>query len=398
MGCATFGSSTGAPHAQSDAAGRPAGAGPSRDAADARELSAWGARRGQRGLRFQPLDLGQLWSFNAGAPIARAPVALSDGRTAVATTDGYVHSVSPQGDFEWSFTVPGAVTAQPVADDAGRVYVATSTGAVVALRPDGTARWTYHFTLPVTRGLARVGDTLYFGAGRETFAATSWGAGIFGVGLGAPLSAGPTALADGTVAVGTEDGRLIVYRKAWVKRRLEFEGSIGDAPSLAPDGTLYVIAGDTLSAIDASGEPSWRRRGVATFALRAQEASAERPPRGGPQAPRAQRPSPGVEPARVLASLVVSQHDGRLVWLSSSGEPLQEARLAAPLSRPPALAPDGRLFAATDTGRVLEFSAEGRPLRSWRLGASPVNSPVVEPRRARLLVASGDGLVAAYRM
>lgn len=146
-----------------------------------------------------------------------------------------VEALSGQADWTksslWTpFPVNGAVTGLTVGSDSA-LYVATDSGYLYALEA------------PAVSGAAKVRWAL--------------GPGALGTGLTAP-----TLGLDGTIYVGSQDGKLdAVSRAGEVKWADPIPGPIISCPAVGTDGLVYVGAGDgTVRALFPGGRESWKAK------------------------------------------------------------------------------------------------------------------------------------------
>jgi outer membrane protein assembly factor BamB len=306
-----------------------------------------------------------VWRFGAGSPVVGAPAVAVDGRVYVATAEGYLHALGPDGAFLWSYTLSGPVAAGPAVDAGGLVYVATARPRLHALGPEGRVRWS--FRAPAVA----VGDAGIDARGRVSFAARdrnlyvvgARGGGSWSTTTGALVTAGPVATSNELV-VGTAQGRVLFVRGVVDKTRHALGAPI-EGLTAAPDGSgVLVVAGGRLTALDP-------RRGVLWTAEGARLA-----------------------PAVVAREIVVIGAGDELVWLGLNGAILRRAALGAAPSAPPALDAAGRAWVPTSRGRLLVFGPDGLPRAEVAVGALPLGRPVVDAARGQLLVTSGDAVAA----
>jgi outer membrane protein assembly factor BamB len=306
-----------------------------------------------------------IWRFCAGAPLNAPPALAQDGSVVVASSDGYIDLLQPDGTPRWSYTVDGTI-AGAVAVGKRSITVGTSAGQLVSLAFDGTARWKVHVPNSITTRVQpeRLG-LMFFGAGSgRVYGAFSTGAAI-SFGVGAAVSAGPIRLGNGTFALGTAAGQLILFDRTGIKRASAitksalldlFEGDVS---------VLYVLSGNDLFALDQAGQILWVQSGVRAAA-----------PAGGN-----------------LLSLV---NDGtELEWLDHSGRVQRRIQLRAQASAAPVVSPDGLVYVPRVDGRLDGLSDDGIVRTTLAVCGAPLLRPIPDFHRSRLLVAGGDGTVVA---
>lgn len=169
------------------------------------------------------------------------------------------------------------------------VWAGTSDGDVEALSPSGVVVSVLHGSGAVKstgavdkNGVLVIGggDGVLYGIGRGT---TFDDAGadaappdadvvyparvVFSLPLG-PIASSPAIGADGTIYVGTTDGKLaaVAGDGSKVKWRATTNDTSGASPSIAADGTIYVGSSDHhLYALDPAGNPKWSYDGGAAL-------------------------------------------------------------------------------------------------------------------------------------
>jgi outer membrane protein assembly factor BamB len=204
------------------------------------------------------------WRFAARRKVYTSPAVAPDGRVFFGSQDHHVYALTPQGGLRWSVDVGSDVDGAPVLGDDGALYVGTDGDQVVRLdADDGRVRWRAEVggyvrgTLSLTRGgdvlagvygpaprlllLAASDGTVRLkfsiqGTGAREFgvhgAALEDDAGVllFGTQDDAVYAVGPegellwsfatggdvdspvTLLSDGSVVVGSDDGKVYMLR------------------------------------------------------------------------------------------------------------------------------------------------------------------------------------------
>jgi outer membrane protein assembly factor BamB len=311
---------------------------------------------------------GVLWRFRAGAPVLGAPAIGPQGSVYVGATDGSLHALSADGTFLWSYSFNGPVSGTMTVDERGIVYAATTASTLHALRPNGTPLWNARTPVAAVTGvvLGPRGD-LYFGArDGALYAATRAGRTVWRMPLKDGLSMGPRSADGRRLVVASRAGELIVLEGLRQSRRFSFNAEI-EAPVAVTAETVYLVAGGTLVAADFRGQQRWTAPGFANVALG----------RDG---------------------LIACGSDGQLSWFSTDGKVQRRARMPSAPSAAPIIDSSGRTFVPAESGSLFVFSPRGALEREVRVGRAALAEPVLDPPRSRLLVASGDGSVAAVRL
>lgn len=183
---------------------------------------------------------------------------------------GQVAGAAEEGQRVWAFTVGGFVSASPaVTADSGTVYVGvearTGGGRVFAVTRDGAQRWVTSpdFLGPVSSSPAIGADgTVYVGSsdGRLYALNPANGSVRWQFNVRAFVTSSPAIGADGTIYFGAGDGRLYAVSAAgglvW---SVQTDNVIESSPAIGPDGTIYVGSYDrNVYAIAPNGVERWR--------------------------------------------------------------------------------------------------------------------------------------------
>ena len=305
------------------------------------------------------------WRFHAGAPVAGAPAVAADGTVYVGTTEGYVHCLGADGSFRWSYTVAGGVVGSPVIDPRGRILVGTLTGRVYALRPSGRASWVYRSHTPiVTDVVVDRRGAVYFGArDQHVHAVSPSGGGRWRSPAYNAITAGPVLSRSGEVVIATRTPKLVFMRGVLERQSHRFARPIDSTPVVDSDGTVYVLSGEELVALRA-GERRWVVHGV------------------------------GHAPGVFEGGLVVAGADGSLRWIGRDGSARARIELGGVAHAAPAASMSGRAFVPMADGSLVDAETSGEA-RTLALGRAPAATPVIDEERGRLVVSTGEGIVAS---
>lgn len=322
-----------------------------------------------------------LWRFDAGAPVLGQAAVSARGNVYIATTEGYVHALGPDGSFRWSYTVVGPVVGSPAVNQQDTVFVGTAQKRVYAIRPNGTLLWVVRSPSSVLTDIVLDAGGLQYG-GLETLYRLNWHGQVTGwVSVPGGISQGPArspgAEAGQPLLIATRAGEVLDVRKRRAKELGRTDRGIVQPPVRAEDGSVLVLAGDRLAALTESGAERWSRVGVVAAA-----------------------PNSGAGAGRTVAVTGA----GELLWLAEDGSVVARAgldcrdddALAAPTA-PPSPGPDGRVYVATGRGRVVIASKHGVE-RCVDVGRAALSSPVIDAERWRVVVSGRDGSVAALAM
>lgn len=259
-----------------------------------------------------PQNPGILWTSGQGAAIVSGPVIATDGTVIVATDNGRIRAIRPDGQERWTreisgvsfFTHPfinqrglvvfggsdGSIRAFktdtgeeiwkfPTNDDLskvttystgssaargapvssktyGRTLVAFDGGAVFEINEDGAYQGVRMAEDSVRASPMITPNTLIVWAStnKKVYSGSSSGGDRWVATLDAPINSGPVAGPDSTVYVCTDAGSLYAIEpdKGVIKWRVGVSGSpIKSTPSMGADGVLYIGADDgKLYAVD----------------------------------------------------------------------------------------------------------------------------------------------------
>ncbi len=228
----------------------------------------------------------ELWSFVADGALSLSPALGTDETIHIITDDGHLYAVRPDGAVAWDYETHAAVHGSPVIGADGTVYFGDVQHRFHALNPDGTARWTYtaggeihsapaigpdgslhfsafdgkHYVLnpdgtlkwTAANAASRLGPmvapdgSVYIASGKDLRALDAQGGFRWIFPTGDVLGAGPTVAANGTIFLGSPDGRLYALRPDGTTLWSVPVGNGIYAPGtlIGPDGTLYAATGD----------------------------------------------------------------------------------------------------------------------------------------------------------
>jgi hypothetical protein len=306
---------------------------------------------------------GNRWCFGAGAPVESPPALGPDGEVYVATGEGYVHALTPEGGFHWSYTVKGAALGGPIVQPDGTIVVATRLNLIYALRPNGRRLWVYRVPEPITTALSvSTKGTLVFGAGqRQVYAVSRRGGLLWRVALSAAVTTPALIHENGSVFIGTEAGTATwvapARRSMWPSPPVD---RLVPQVGLNAEQQLWLASGQVFSS-------------------------------NGPM--KLAEPVQFLRPLPDGRALAVSGQ--ALLELSADGLLQQRTALPIEVSAEPMLAPNGDRFVPGADGRVLRVSAAGDVHVHSRLGSSEVSPLLLDATRERFVASSGEGYVCA---
>jgi hypothetical protein len=231
-------------------------------------------------LAALPYCFGQqiLWEYVNSAPEAgftTLPAVADDGTVYVgiwsssASSSG-LYAINPNGTEKWKYLQEHAITAGPAIGSNGTVYVATDDGKLHAVKPDGNRKWVFTpANVAYAWGIALAeDDTIYVTANRRgtnqwdnLYAVTSAGSNKWYFPIRTSyLIGGPLLNLDGTILFATYGSFYAVNpdgTKYW-----DYPVTASEGSAIGSDGTIYltgssdVISGG-LFALTPEGVLDW---------------------------------------------------------------------------------------------------------------------------------------------
>jgi len=204
------------------------------------------------------------WTFHTGAGTQSAPAIGADGTVYVATQDGQLWAVSPEGRKKWVYNLRSQmeIHSSPAIGGDGTVYFGSRDRHLYAVDAAGKEKWDFATGAWVdsSPALARDGS-IYFGSWDHTFYALGPdGRKKWSFDAGAPVVSSPVITADGTICFGSHNGRFYALQPDGALRwQYAAGGAILSSAAVSREGVLYFtsVNGD-LHAVNADGSPRWR--------------------------------------------------------------------------------------------------------------------------------------------
>jgi hypothetical protein len=305
------------------------------------------------------------WRFRSATPLTGAPGVSPSGPIYLASVEGYLHALAPDGSFRWSYGLGAMPVGAPAVDPGGHVFVATTAPRLQAFKPDGQRSWAVgvpaRFATPPV--WAAPGIIYYAGRDRNLYSVAAWGSAPRPHWLGSTAAGALGNLADGAIAVGLAAAEAQLFRHASLLARLELAAP-SEQPLLGGKAHWYAVTRAGIAAFD-----------VSTRAL-AWTAPARRAGLSADE--------------RALAIEI----EGDLVWLEpTSGRELHRAQLPEAASSPPALTNSGVALVPLVSGGLLVIEPRTQRLARLALGAAPAWPPVWSEVSRRVIAAAGGDVV-----
>lgn len=200
------------------------------------------------------------WAYDAGGPIAAAPVVAGD-LVVVASLSGRVAALTRSGEPRWSIELGERIYASPMVRG-DELFVGVDAGSFVTLSASTGAR---RGRLAIkgdadTSPAPTPGGGLVFAAGSALFALRADGSVAFRHRVARKIFSSPAVADDGAIVFGSQGDALHALGPDGTPRFTVAVGADADAsPAIGDDGTIYAgtDAGEVW-AIGADGVVRWR--------------------------------------------------------------------------------------------------------------------------------------------
>jgi outer membrane protein assembly factor BamB len=298
------------------------------------------------------------------------PSIAADGTLYVASAQGAVFALNPQGALKWQATARGHCDGSPAIAADGTVIVAM--GDLLALGADGVVRWSFTPPADEMAGSPAIGSdgTIYVSTeGSEVYAfkpdgTVKW---LFPISKGGKSS--PAIGSDGTIYVGG-DSKLYALSPSGTEK---WEAAIPDSEHLSPtvdaDGNIAALVRDLL-IFSPGGAP------LTTIVAGA----------AGTQFPAASTADGGW--AISTMGLTTFHPDGTPSW---KADPTAQRDASVPI-----VDVDGNVYVSDSSCNVSAYDPEGN--RRWSVAASiggaGCGAPVLGADRTLYLTSAGAGIIA----
>ena len=220
--------------------------------------------------------------YVTGGPIYSSPAIGNDDTVYIASADNKLYAIKSDGTLKWAYTTDHYITASPAVGSDGTIYIGSWDGHVYAINPDGTTKWPSPYpplgdrSSPVT-GTPAIGSdgTIYasFVLGYNESTTSSVGSGLYAIkpdgsrkwphftAMGESRLTSPVIGSDGTIYVGSSAGKLYAINSdnGNVKWTYDSSGrSFRFPPAIGSDGTIYAGSENRmLYAINPDGTMKW---------------------------------------------------------------------------------------------------------------------------------------------
>ncbi len=200
------------------------------------------------------------------------PAVDNNGTIYALASSGRLYTIYPNGTLKWCCKFPAWIYSDPMISDDGIIYFGTTHGYIYAVYPNGTIKWKYKVysgCYHASPAIA-VDGTIYIGSGVHLYAIYPNATLRWKIELQDNywIPNPPSIADDGTVYVITYQTDYPVYLFAlnpndgsikW-KYKLGVSSYFKINPCLGDDGTIYILRDETLHAINPDGTKKWERK------------------------------------------------------------------------------------------------------------------------------------------
>jgi len=334
-------------------------------------------------------DGSQKWSYQTGGAVYSSPAIATDGTVYIGSSDGKVYAFGkdtnpPEIICPSDITVPASgilteVTYGVIAIDnvdpwpvlvfdpssGSKFPIGTTLVKVTATDYLGNfSNCTFNVTIEDTnvepQGLAisawpcrghdskRTGQSPYLGVQTNTL---KWS--YQTVYRGVDNSSSPAIAVDGTVYLGSEDGKVYALGAAGnLKWIYQTEGEINSSPAIAADGTVYIGSNDyKIYALSPDGSLKWGYRTEGEV-----------------------RSSPAIA---TDGTIYIGSNDGKVYALEPDGNLKWDYQTGGEVSSSPAVATDGTIYIGSCDRYVYAFNTDGSLKWSYLTEDDVKSSPAI---------------------
>jgi len=260
---------------------------------------------------------------------------------------------------KWAFPTGDFVYSSPAIGADGTVYAGSADGHLYAINPDGTRKWGFatgsscYAAFPALD----VDGTIYIVTGSfQSFTANLYavnpdGTKKWSFAFGGTLGSAPAVGTDRTIYVGSQDHNLYAINSDGTKKWAFTTGGAVDSPALGADGMVYVgsDADHSLYAVNPDGTRKW------VFATGGEIHSS---------------PALGAD-----GTIYIGSMDGNLYAIHPDGTKKWAFTAGNPISSIPALGADGMIYFGSDDGIFNAINPDGS--RKWGITVGGMSFPAL---------------------
>ncbi len=145
------------------------------------------------------------WRYSIESPLSSSTAIVADGTAYIASNDGKLYAINPNGRLKWNYATESNLYSSPVIGADGTVYIASDDGNLYAINPDGRLKWSY-----------TIGGYLY---------------------------SSPVIGADGAIYIASDDGKLYAIKST----------KLMDAVMHSPASCVELILNPKAFSLDSKG-------------------------------------------------------------------------------------------------------------------------------------------------
>lgn len=291
-----------------------------------------------------------------GIPVDSTPLLTDSGELLVAARDGVLYALATaDGGKLWDYDTGDDIHASPAIASDGRIVLPAGADGLFILNPDGT-KHTRLRSDGIIRTAPAVGanDVVYWGDDNHVaYAGSLGGSKLWSSRLDAPITAGPVVAADGTVYFCTTKLWALDGDNGSVLWKTELGARVHGTPALGADGTIYATTEDgRVVAYTTAGLLRWTYQTGGTL-----------------------HASPVVGANDLV---YVPAGDSLVYVLGTEGNVVGTFKTLSGLRAPPALGADGRLYVPGGDKRFYALREGGRDFAQSppdRLGGDLLRDP-----------------------
>jgi len=315
------------------------------------------------------------WTYDLGGMIRSSPAMSPDGTLYVASGEGKLYAIYPNGTLKWNYTTAGEIfKSSPAVAADGTVYVGSDDSKIYALYSNGTLKWSYTTAGMIRSSPAVASDgTIYIGSNDgKMYALYSNSSLKWSYDTGKYALSSPAVASDGTIYAGKASGPVYaLYPNGTLKWSFNTtDGVVFSSPAIASDGTIYVGSDEyKIYALYSNGTLKWSYTTAGMI-----------------------RSSPAVASD---GTIYVGEDNGRIYALYSNGTLKWSYTTAGMIRSSPAVASNGTIYVGSDDGNVYAFYPNGTLKWNYTTGGPVRSSPAIGSD-GTIYIGSNDGKLYAF--
>ena len=196
----------------------------------------------------------------------------ADGTLYYGSRDNLLYALDPNGSEQWSYPTGSQIMAAPAISSTGTIYFGSGDRIIYAINPPsdggstGELNWSYaansSFLTWTSPAIGADGNIYNGSQGEYLNAVNSGGTFQWSYKADDDIRTSPAIAADGTVYFGSRDDYLYAFdpdNSSTYKWRYQTGGNIDSSPAIGADGAVYFGSDDNyVYALDSDGNYQWR--------------------------------------------------------------------------------------------------------------------------------------------